>query len=106
MKKNPLALLALALSCGSSLTAQTVDDTQLKQVIIFGRHGVRSPVLPNSTLNNFSVQPFPTFSASGLSDLTVNGGTNETLFGGYYRLWLTKQGLLTGNDSADAAFVY
>jgi 4-phytase/acid phosphatase len=26
--------------------------------------------------------------------------------GAYYRLWLTQEGLLTGNDSADAAFVY
>ena len=30
----------------------------------------------------------------------------ETILGGYFRLWLTKEGLLTGKDSADAAFMY
>ncbi len=95
----PLVVLAAALS------AQPVDNTQLKQVIVFARHGVRSAVLPNSTLNNFSVQPFPEFSSSD-ANLTANGATNETILGGYYRLWLTQEKLLTGNDPADAAFVY
>ena len=39
--------------------------------------------------------------------ITPNGKTNETLLGGYFRLLLTQQEkLLTGNDAADAAFVY
>lgn len=85
--------------------AQAVDDTQLKQVIFFGRHSVRAPVADNSVLNNFSAQPFPSFPvATGL--LTPNGAALETILGGYYRLWLTKEGLLTGDDSADAASVY
>ena len=37
--------------------------------------------------------------------LTPNGATIETLLGSYYRLWLTGQGLLTGNDAADAEFL-
>jgi 4-phytase/acid phosphatase len=88
------------------LAAQSVDDTQLKQVIIFGRHGVRSPVVDNSTLNNFSAQPFPVFSVAGVSNLTINGAKNETILGGYFRLWLTKEGMLTGKDVADASSVY
>jgi 4-phytase/acid phosphatase len=91
--------------CVSFLVAQTADDTQLKQVIIFGRHAVRSPLLPNSVLNHFSAQPFPEFSSAG-GNITTNGSTNETLLGAYYRLWLTREGLLTGNDAADSAFVY
>jgi 4-phytase/acid phosphatase len=86
-------------------SARRVDDTILKQVIVFARHAVRSPVLPNSTLDLFSSQPFPLFSSSN-ANITVNGRQNEVLLGGYYRLWLTQQGLLTGNDTADAAFVY
>lgn len=71
--------------------AQAVDDTQLKQVIFFGRHSVRAPVADNSVLNNFSAQPFPSFPvATGL--LTPNGAALETILGGYYRLWLTKEG--------------
>ena len=111
MKKNSLfstlarGLAALAV-LAAALAAQPVDDTRAKQVIIFGRHAVRTPVLPNSILNNFSLQPYPEFSVSGVAVLTPNGRTNETLLGGYFRLWLTKEGLLTGHDSADANLVY
>jgi len=106
MKMYSLRLVTLALFCVSFLAAQPADDTQLKQVIIFGRHGVRTPALPNSTLDNFSVLPSPAFPVSGVANLTPNGGTNETILGSYFRLWLTQEGLLTGNDSADAAFAY
>ena len=107
--------LALALPTGLAVAQsgpQPTDDTQLKQVIIFGRHGVRTPNLPyNSTgsglyLDALSALPFPAFSVSGVVTLTPNGARNETLLGGYFRLWLTKEGLLTGKDSADASFVY
>ncbi len=106
-----IGLVAAVLSSISPLGAQPergqhVDDTQLKQVILFGRHGVRTPVVPNSILDSFSSQPYPAFSVSGVANLTVNGATNETILGSYYRLWLTEQGLLTGKDSADAASVY
>jgi 4-phytase/acid phosphatase len=106
MKVDSLRYVICALFCTSFLAAQPVDDTQLKQVIIFGRHGVRTPILPNSALNNYSALPFPEFPASGVSVLTPNGGKNETILGGYFRLWLTEEGLLTGNDAADSAFVY
>ncbi len=66
------------------------------QVIVFGRHSVRASVAPNAYLNNFSVQNFPDFGvAAGI--LTPNGEKLETILGGYYRAWLTKEGLLTGN---------
>src|ERR1022692_2968957 len=105
MKLRSLRLVALAPFCDAFLTAQTVDDTELKQVIIFGRHSVRAPVAPNAYLNQFSVQQFPDFGvAPGI--LTPNGEKLETMLGGYYRLWLTQEGLLTGNDTADAKFVY
>jgi 4-phytase / acid phosphatase len=89
-----------------ALAAQPIDDTQLKQVIIFGRHSVRTPIVSNSALDLFSALPFPDFAASGLAVMTPNGRTNETLLGGYFRLLLKNEGLLTGDDSADADFVY
>jgi 4-phytase/acid phosphatase len=105
MKNRSIPAVALALCCGALLTAQAVDDTQLKQVIVFGRHSVRSPVAPTSYLNTFSAQVYPDFGVSpGI--LTENGKKLETLLGGYYRLRLTQEGLLTGNDAADANFVY
>jgi glucose-1-phosphatase len=126
MKKTPRLLmkpfslsvvgltLALALPTGLAVAQsgpQPTDDTQLKQVIIFGRHGVRTPNLPYNSagsglyLDALSALPFPPFSVSGVVTLTPNGARNETLLGGYFRLWLTKEGLLTGKDSADASFV-
>jgi len=74
-------------------------------VIVFGRHGVRAPVEPNNVLDNFSAQPFPVFSVPA-GYLTANGATLETMLGGYYRLWLRKEGVLSGNDAADATHVY
>ena len=106
VKISSARFVASVLFCASFLAAQPVDDTQLKQVIIFGRHSVRSPVAPNSLLNTFSAQPFPDFGVAAPGILTSNGATLETILGRYYRLWLTKEGLLTGNDSTDAAFVY
>src|SRR5262249_32314663 len=88
-----------------SFLAAQPDDTKLRQVIIFGRHSVRAPVAPNSYLDAYSVRPYPVFNvAAGI--LTANGAKLETILGGYYRLWLNREGLLTGNDAADAAAVY
>ena len=95
-----LLLVSSALFCASAFTAQAGDGTQLKQVIIFGRHGVRAPLAPNSTLDNLSLQQFPNFGVPA-SDLTANGATLETMLGGYYRLWLKQQGVLIV-DSAKA----
>ena len=111
MKTQFLRLVTLAVLCSPFLTAQPVDDTRLKQVIIFGRHGVRTPVVPYSTLNQLSALPYPAFNVAGVANpgpsvLTTNGRANETILGSYFRLWLTQEGLLTGNDTADAAFVY
>jgi 4-phytase/acid phosphatase len=99
------AFVTLAIAC-DGLAAQSPDDTRLKQVIIFGRHAVRTPNTTTSVLNSFSVLPYPGFPVSGLSVITPNGAANETLLGGYFRLWLTQEKLLTGNDGADSAFVY
>jgi len=105
MNIHSLKLITLALFAVTFLAAQPADDTVLKQVIIFGRHGVRSSSVPTEQLNTFSVLATPDFgNASGY--VTTHGAADETIMGGYYRLWLTQEGLLTGNDSADAAFVY
>jgi 4-phytase/acid phosphatase len=105
MKTRSVPLLTLALLWVPFLTAQPVDGTQLKQVIIVGRHSVRSALEPISILNTYSAHPFPEFSvAPGF--LTPSGARLEAILGSYYRLWLTNQGLLTGNDSTDAATAY
>jgi 4-phytase / acid phosphatase len=105
--KTPLSRLAtFALCCCPILTAQRIDDGQLKQVIIFGRHSVRTPVTGYSQLDTFAVRKYPEYFSSTPGVLTDNGRALEKNLGGYYRLWLTKEGLLTGNDVTDANFVY
>jgi glucose-1-phosphatase len=91
----------LAGFCVPLLAAQTQrpDTTVLKQVIIFGRHAVRTPVAPASLLNRFSAAPYPVFAAPGQAAITPNGKVNESLLGNYFRLWLTQEKLLTGDDA-------
>jgi len=99
-----MRMLTVLLALGWSLHAQS-DDTQLKQVIIVGRHSVRAPLYPNNILNTYSALPFPDFGVQP-QYLTANGAALEKILGGYYRLWLTQEGLLTGNDADDAKLTY
>jgi 4-phytase/acid phosphatase len=98
--------LALAVVCAAGLGAQTADNTVLKQVIVFGRHAARTPAAPAAVLSTLAVRAYPAFAVTGQSVITPNGRTNETLLGNYFRLWLTKEKLLTGSDGADAGLVY
>jgi hypothetical protein len=105
MRTPILQCVTAILFCVRFLAAQHVDGTELKEVIIFGRHSMRAPLAPDSYLDSYSARPYPAFSvAPGI--LTENGAKLSTILGSYYRLWLTKEGLLTGNDSAGAPFVY
>jgi 4-phytase/acid phosphatase len=112
MQKHLLPLVTLVLSSGPFVAAQSVDDTQLKQVIIFGRHAVRTPVMPNNSLNRFSTEQFPVFPnvpggpPLGVSVITPSGAADETILGGYFRAWLINEGLLTTNDTSNANSVY
>ena len=101
-----MKMLLVAACCVPFLAGQPADDTQLRQVIIFGRHAVRTPNAANAILNNFSALPYPNFAVPGLAVITPNGQKNETILGAYFRLWLTQERLLTGRDAADNASVY
>jgi 4-phytase/acid phosphatase len=104
------AMLALPLLATMPASAQTVadaaqDDSVLKQVIIFGRHGVRSAAEPNSVIQYFASRPYPDFGVP-TGYLTPHGAQAETLLGTYFRNYLLEEGLLTGNDAADATKSY
>jgi 4-phytase/acid phosphatase len=81
------------------------DGTTLKQIIIFGRHSIRSSTTCPSQLAQYAVQPYPEFEVS-TGCLTPNGSQAETLLGAYYRQYLLYEGLLTGNDRTDALHSY
>ena len=102
-------VLALTVPAWTQVPAQTTadanDDTTLKQIIIFGRHGIRSATTDPSKLPPMSVDAYPPFEVP-FGYLTPNGRQAETLLGSYYRSYLLREGLLTGNDQVDAAHSY
>jgi len=96
----------MAVVCAPFLVAQRADTTELKQVIIFGRHAARTPAAPNALLDTYSSLSYPVFPVPGGSAITPNGKTNEVLLGGWFRLWLTQEHLLTGDNNADAGITW
>jgi 4-phytase / acid phosphatase len=104
-----LIFLLFAIAGAGSLSAQSVsgrtDDTVLKQIILFGRHGVRSAVLPEAKLAPFATRPYPDFGVPP-GYLTPHGAQAVTLLGSYFREYLLHEGLLTGNASEDAKRAY
>lgn len=88
--------------------AQTVtnnDGTTLKQIIIFGRHNVRSATTATSILDEMAVDPYPSFDVSP-GCLTPHGRDAEVLLGAYYRQYLLYERLLTGNAKKDVTHSY
>ncbi len=102
-------VLTLTVPLQGQVLAQTIananDGTTLRQIIVFGRHSIRSSTTCPAQLEQYAVQLYPDFEvATGC--LTPNGSTAETLLGAYFRQYLLQGGLLTGNDSLDAARSY
>jgi 4-phytase/acid phosphatase len=85
---------------GQTLANQATDSTVLKQIIIFGRHGVRSSAIPATTLAAFTAQQYPDFGVP-TGYLTPNGAQAEVLLGSYFRTYLMAEGLLTGDYTVD-----
>ncbi|MGB7762055.1 MAG: histidine-type phosphatase [Bryobacteraceae bacterium] len=103
-------LLAVQLLSPHPVAAQTLanqatDPTVLKQIIIYGRHSVRSSTVPDATLAMFASQPYPDFGVP-TGYLTPHGAQAEILLGSYFRSYLLAEGLLTGADAADAKRSY
>ncbi|MHC1727677.1 MAG: histidine-type phosphatase [Syntrophobacteraceae bacterium] len=100
--------LVLVLIVPVQVPAQRIKDndgTILKQIIIFGRHSIRSSAVDLAVLQPFAVDVYPPFEvATGC--LTPNGRSAEKLLGTYFRSYLLHEGLLTGDDHTDAAHLY
>ena len=105
--RNALPGVLFALAIAPTVPAQTVanDNTILKQIIIFGRHSVRSPVLPPATYSMFSPRAYPDFGVP-TGYLTVHGQQAASLLGTYFRQYLLAEGLLTGDSATDLSHSY
>jgi 4-phytase/acid phosphatase len=102
--------LLLSLAIAVPVLAQTIKDaddgTILKQIIIFGRHGIRSSTVAPSTLATFSPDMYPSFTGVPKGYLTPNGREAARLFGSYFHDYLLHEGLLTGNAKTDLSRLY
>ena len=100
-----LAVLVSAPVAAQTLANQASDGTVLKQIILFGRHSVRSSAVPSELLATFASQPYPDFGVP-TGYLTPHGAQAEVLLGTYFRTYLLAEGLLTGADADDAKRTY
>lgn len=110
-KRNAVLIsLLLALFLAVPVLAQTVkptdDGTTLEQVIIFGRHGIRSTTVEPATLATYSTNPYPPFVGVPVGYLTPNGREAARLMGSYFHDYLLHEGLLTGSTAADLSHSY
>jgi 4-phytase / acid phosphatase len=107
---GPLCLFVLAVSTqvavaqGSKGEAGKVRPGELKFVVIVSRHGVRSPTASPAQLNQYSIQPWPTWDVPP-GHLTAHGAKLMSIFGAYYRAYFAQQGLFSTTGCADAARV-
>ena len=108
--KTILAALLLAVALEWPVLAQTTnaadDGTVLKQIVIFGRHGIRSSVTASNTLQQDAVEAYPTFVGVPIGYLTPNGRLAAGLLGSYFHDYLVHEGLLTGDTNTDLALSY
>ena len=102
----PGVLLALAMAAPVPAQTVTNDGTVLKQIIVFGRHGVRAPAISQADYAQYSPRPYPDFGVLQPGYLTVHGQQAEVLLGAYYRSYLLVEGLLTGDSGTDLARSY
>ncbi len=101
--------LLLTFAIAVPVAAQTIrsaDDTILRQIIIFGRHSVRSPTAQPATLATYAVDWYPDDFEVAPGYLTPHGEEAELLLGSYFRAYLLHERLLTGDAGTDLAHSY
>ena len=108
--KSVLTGLVLAVAMEGPVLAQTTnaadDGTVLKQIIIFGRHSIRSATSDTTNLNQLSANPSPGFPGVPVGYLTPNGRLAAGLMGSYFHDYLLHEGVLTGDTNTDLARSY
>lgn len=99
-----LALLAPDLPTQTTAKAPAASDADLRYVVYFSRHGVRSPTGRNEQYEKFSSAPWPTWEVPP-GYLTPHGFQLMELLGAYDRMQFTREGLVSREGCAEAGKV-
>jgi glucose-1-phosphatase/inositol phosphatase (acid glucose-1-phosphate phosphatase) len=114
MKKTALKftalLLGLTLASGVFATENRQnkqnEDYELEKVLIFSRHGLRSPVEKDpQEMAKYSPYAWAKWDVPS-GHLTAKGTVLETYFGQYLGQWLTDKGLLTTDRCASGEGIF
>ncbi len=87
-----------------SITAQAGEEElsekgyTLEQVVILSRHNLRAPLSSNGSVPQELTPHSWTNWTANSSELTINGGIQETSMGQYFRKWLNEEGLIEENS--------
>src|SRR3954454_8119733 len=96
-ENNAMSPMA-AVAAGEQPTSPTqADNTRLISAVILSRHGTRSLLKDNATLERETANKWPTWDVPP-GYLTSRGRKQMVDMGSYYRARFTREGLLTGND--------
>lgn len=112
LSKVKVALFGLVLTIAVAVPelAQTIkpadDGTTLEQIIIFGRHSIRSTTVDPNTLATYSANLYHPFYGVPTGYLTPHGRDAARLLGSYFHDYLLHEGLLKGNADADLSHSY
>lgn len=90
----------------SNVVSIAGDSTTLKQIIIFGRHSIRSATSDPASLAPYAVDAYPEFTGVPAGYLTPRGQQAATLLGSYFHEYLLLEGLLTGEAQTDISRSY
>ena len=78
-------------------TAEGTDDYTLREVVVLGRHNIRSPLSGKGSILDIAT-PHEWFAwSSAASELSLRGGVLETELGEYFRKWIVSEELMSEN---------
>jgi len=86
------ACVAMAVPVMAQTVKDADDGTTLEQVIIFGRHSIRSTTVESTTLRTYSANPYAPFAGVQVGLLTPNGRDAARLMGSYFHDYLLHEG--------------